>query len=386
MKKNKIHYLCFYAEMNSDYTFFPSAIPKIEYLVEVLKLDFSVQVVSCVKLSKLGFKKSRRKVVDDKEAHLYFSTFNSRFSFINKLEILLRWFQIIYYVFFKIKKGEKLLIYHSLFYYKIFNALIWFIKVDTILQVEELYHAVTPGLLHLEADENRYVLKFRKLLLVSDLLESKFKNFNNRTIVCYGDYRSLDFSPFKKHTSPVIENVNVVYAGVIESSRNAVFFALEVIKLLPNNYFLNIAGFGNNEDVKKLLSEINIINQGKERVKYLGYLTGSEYSNLLLKCDIGLSCHQYRDDELISADNSFPSKIIVYLKHRLVIVSNKINCVINSEVGQHITFFNSTPRDASDAILNVEINENLDSVISGLDYKFKKEFVVFLNQRYNDKC
>lgn len=379
MQKNKIHYLCFYAEKNSDYTFFPSAIPKIEYLVEVLKLDFSVQLVSCVKLSKFGFKKSRKKIIDDKESHLYFSTFNSKFSFFNKLEILFRWFQIIYYVFFKIRKGEKLLIYHSLFYYKLFKVLIRLTKVDTILQVEELYHAVTPGLLHLEAEENKYVSKFRKLLLVSDLLESKFKKINNRTLVCYGDYRSLDSSSLKKQTSHRVETIKIVYAGVIESSRNAVFFALEVIKLLPSNYCLYIAGFGNKEDEDKLLSEMNIINQGKERVKYLGYLTGSEYSNLLLKCDIGLSCHQYKNDELISADNSFPSKIIVYLKHKLVIVSNKINCVINSEIGQYITFFNSTPIDASDAILKVERNKNLDLVISKLDHKFKKSFVTFLN-------
>lgn len=381
MKKNKIHYLCFYAEKNSDYNFFPSAIPKIEYLVEVLKLDFSVQIVSCVKLSKFGFKKSTKKIIDDQESHFYFSTFNTRFSFFNKLEILFRWFQIICYVFFKIRKGEKLLIYHSLFYYKLFQVLIRLTKVETILQVEELYHAVTPGLLHLEAEENKYISKFRKLLLVSDLLETKFKKNNNLTIVCYGDYRSLESSSLKKQASSGLGTINIVYAGVIESSRNAVFFALEVIKLLPINYCLNIAGFGNKEDEEKLLSEMNIINQKEERVKYLGYLTGSAYSNLLFNCDIGLSCHQYKDHELISADNSFPSKIIVYLKHNLVIVSNKINCVVNSEIGQYITFFNSTPIDAAEAIVKLESNKNLDLVISKLDYEFKKSFVTFLNDK-----
>jgi hypothetical protein len=257
-----------------------------------------------------------------------------------------------------------------LFYLSVISLIIKYKKSTFILQVEELYSAVTPSLRHYENIEVSHINKFSKLIVVNDLIADRFVSSKKKIVVCYGDYGELDFNCFDKSKRSENE-IRIIYAGVIESARNAVFFALETLRLLPTNYKLYIAGFGSVEDINFLKEKISQFNSFNERIYYLGHLSGESYSKLLLNCDIGLSCHQYTEEELISADNSFPSKLIVYLKHNLSIVSNNLRCVKKSSVSEKINFFNDgNPQSAALVIKTVNLERDNTVLIKKLDKVF----------------
>ncbi len=381
MKINKtIHYLCFYASSQSNYDIFPSAIPKIEYIIKTLKKNHEVVVVSIAK-SKKGFIKSSVEKNSVLAKTFFFHTFKSRNLILDKIDVLFRYIQLIFYIFLRVKKNDTLLIYHSLFYFKIIKILKYFKKIDYVIQVEELYSSVTPNLRHLEDIEVGYLKTFKKIIVVNDLLKKKFSTNIVKPIVCYGDYSKIDYK-FESQQKVASSEVVLIYAGVIEQVRKAAFFAIDIIKFLPDNYKLFILGFGDDKDILSLISKIDNFNgEHSNRIIFKGYLSGKKYSQVLLSADIGLSCHQYSDEDIISADNSFPSKILTYLKHNLYVVSNDIKCVEKASIANEITFFSDNdPEKAANAIKDINYFEKSDKLlaIKNLDEEFTGELKTLL--------
>lgn len=370
--KKKIYYLNFYSkDALGDYNYYSSGWTKIEYLVSILERDYDITIVSPLSLKKRGLKLPKRITINKNVNLLHFLTFNM--FLIGKLDIIVRWLQVLFFLLINVKRNDTLIVYHSMFYLDAVKLFMKFKNVNVILQLEELYFSLSQQNYIFEKKETSFVKGFKKIIAVSDLLKEKFLDSDKKIIVGYGDYRPVE----NLHIAKDNTTCKILYAGIIDN-RQAAYIAAKTVKYLPPNFIIKIAGFGSEKDVKELNNIIDSINasEGAERAEFIGFLQGKEYLKLLQSCDIGLSCHSYTKEELISADNTFPSKLITYLKNNLTVVSNDIRCVKESKLSENIIFFSNTnPQDIAETILSKFKRTENKTLIEELDQQFQKNLL-----------
>ena len=86
---------------------------------------------------------------------------------------------------------------------------------------------------------------------------------------------------------------------------------------------------------------------------YDGCFSGREYIEFIQHCDIGL-CTQ--DPNAAFNATSFPSKILSYMSNGISVVSAKVPVVVDSPVGDLITYYDvQTPEEIAKAILKVNL-------------------------------
>ena len=361
----KIVYLNFYSsDFDDDYIPYPSGWPKIDYIVSILQQEHKIEMLAPLEKKTTGFRWFRYKRTKAGNKLVHVPTF--RIGKFFGLDTFFRQFFLLLYLLKNVSKNDILLIYHSMFFVGVVNFFLKIKKVSAVLQVEELYYTLNKKNHLFENREVDYVKSFTKLVLVNDLLKERFNNASNECIVAYGDYSKIEYQRNINSNN----KINILYAGTIEFARKAAFIAAETINYLPENYCINIAGFGSDQDISRFLRLVNEINSksNEKRINYLGFLQGSAYKKILLQSDIGLSCHSYTKEELVSADNTFPSKLIIYLKHNLAVVCNDIKCVRNSALADDVSFFgNSEPSEIADAILKIKFRANGRETIEKLD-------------------
>ena len=337
MKKLIIHYICLYTDENLYDKLFrePAECAKIEYIVEALKsAGYGIRLFS-TRSAKVRWRpvKPRTAVVDDNEKHQYvFSMAGNRL--MNKINAVLNRLQIVLYVLFRVKKSEPVLLYHQYYYYGVFTFLKRIKKFELVLEIEELHFTLTHKM---KEQELRFIKLADKYLLIQPGLLKQIDTDGKPYVIVYGDYRLPKTARAAFHDG----YNNVVFAGVIESRRNAAFLACKAAEYLDSRFRIHILGFGPEPEIQKLRGLIAEVNRrcGEERVLYHGKKTGAALTEFLNACRVGLSCHSYSEKDKESEQFSFPSKIMMYLAHNLWVVSPDIACVREAPFNGCIRFY-----------------------------------------------
>jgi hypothetical protein len=354
----------------------------MDYLISVInRLNFNLVIFSlgCSTAPPISFKRESITEIDSKTKYIFISSFNFLFEFVSRIWLYL---QVVNLILFRISKEDIVVVYHSLHLSRIINFLKPFRKFTLIFEVEEIYSAVLEKGEGFINNEIRSLMNANGYILVNDLLANKMKITNKPYVVCYGGYvrASASVDSLSHNT------IHLVYAGYLGGKESDLSLALETIILLPNNYSLNILGYGDSQDVNILLDRIEQINltYGREKVKYHGCLFGEEYSRFLRSCHIGLSTRVLSNKY---SDYTFPSKILVYLANNLIPVSPRLSCISESRIADRIVFYNdSNPQSVVAAILNIEFRDNGNSnidLISKLDTEFLDDLKHMLSNDTN---
>ena len=188
--KKTVHYFCFGVDsiIKDKLTYFPSAQPKIRYIIDTLKRNgYTTNMVSSCSIKKNGFFKRQSYSIDHMEKHIYFSSFKSSNKLINKISILFSFIQFIFYIVFIVKKGDLILIYHSLYYLKPIRILKKIKKFKFILEVEEIYSYLSEENRKFENEESELINSASAYLLVNDLLDEKIPLGSKKAIISYGN-------------------------------------------------------------------------------------------------------------------------------------------------------------------------------------------------------
>ncbi|CAA9203661.1 hypothetical protein FLA105534_04841 [Flavobacterium bizetiae] len=269
------------------------------------------------------------------------------------------------------------MVYHSYLLNKVVNFCRFFANFKLIYEVEEIYQAAWQNSNKKIKHEIEALQNADAFIFVNDVMNQKCNHHNKPFIVCYGNYNN------KKIAKSINYNIiNIVYAGFIGGKDSDVMLAIDSAEFLPDNYFLNVLGYGTEENIKGMKNKIKEINVkcGKEIVEYFGCLSGDEYDNFLKKCQIGLSTRVLIDEY---SDFTFPSKVLVYLSNNIIPVSSKINCILNSKVSESIVFYDeNSPASVAEAIVSIDVNKYYSQdkdVITDLDSKFILDFNKLLN-------
>lgn len=343
MKKRIIHYICLYTDESLQGKLFrePAECAKIEYMVEALKsAGYRICLFStrCVK-SHWRPAKPGTVIIDGDEKHQYVLSMAGN-ALINKINAVINRLQIILYVLLKVKKSQTVLLYHQYYYYGVFTFLKRIKKFELVLEIEELHFT----LMHkMKERELRFITLADKYLLIQPDLLRRIDIGGKPYLIAYGDYRMPGTSAAAFYNN----YDNIVFAGVIESRRNAAFVACRAAEYLDSRFRLHILGFGPEPEIQKLRRLTAEVNHrcGEERVIYHGKKTGVELSEFLNACRVGLSCHSYSEQDRESEQFSFPSKIMIYMAHNLWVVSPDIACVRNTPFNKCIRFYSNDNKE-----------------------------------------
>lgn len=377
---NHIKYISYYSGKESKEekrSCFPAAQNKIEYICKVLhEIEYRVTIVSAsvTEDTKGYFGKVTK--INDKTEIRYFRTFATGKKIKRIISVLSMRLFLFLYMLTTINKDETVLVYHSLGYASIVAAIKKIKKFRLVYEVEEIYTDVGNF-------SEKQKKKERRHLSCADgyIFSTEFLNYNINTdhkphAIVYGTYQ------VEKDRQVRIEDgkIHVLYAGTFDVNKGGADMAVMSGEYLSENFHLHIIGFGSEEDVRRIKSEISQVRQKtKAEVTYDGVLEGEEYIYFLQKCDIGLSTQK---PEEVFNNSSFPSKILSYLSNGLQVVSARIPVVEESAIGGLINYYEKhEPHQIAEAICRASIRNDSNNrmVIEQLDRQFRGELRQLLN-------
>ena len=363
-----LHYIVNYSSHNlcRKVRKFESVNNKVDYILSVLhRLNYDVSILSTLEGEfGAGFIPSDRGTTIYGDNIKYIATCGSSNLLYRIATVLLTYIQILFYLFFVVKKGDVVLLYHSyryiypLYFYRFFS------KRKVILELEELY-SITWGKYKNKSFEERYVRNVPDAyILVNNVIGKRCKLVKN-SIVCYGNYSFKNASFIKSDGL-----IRIVYGGLIKNDSDA-FKVVDITKHLSNQYRVHIAGYGDNKDIDLLKSKIDAVNDevGYKIIQYEGNLAKNDYYELLKKCSFGFCIKSMELSE--NSDYYYPSKILIYLGNGVVPICSKMNSVIKSDFSDNILFVNSTDSvEIAKEIMSASVDKFLNISLDRYDADF----------------
>ncbi len=345
-----------------------SSVNKVEYILKKIINETPITVLSASNSLEGISKKSIIKTNCGVPVILPFSM--GKKNLINKIiDRFIIKAQLLWWLIFKLKSKDTLIVYHSLGYMKIVSFAKKIKKFKLIIEVEEIYGDVLNNNYTIKKELNFFKLA-DSYIFPTELLNKKINVKNKPYVIIHGTY----------NVEPKLVNkfndgkFHCVYAGTFDSRKSGCIASVTSSLYLNEKYHIHIIGFGTKEDTEKIIKSIEgISNKTKCKVTYDGCFSGEEYLKFIQKCDIGLST---QNPIAKFNDTSFPSKILSYMANGLRVVSVMIPVVETSSIGKYLYYYyEQSPEKIAEAIKKVNFNDEYDSrkIISELDIKFQRE-------------
>ncbi len=268
------------------------------------------------------------------------------------------------------KEGDKVLIYHSLFYSTKYKKILDIAGVkNSLLFVAEIYSDVFNKTKLKRNSEIKYIRLFDKFICMSkNLSKICCDDSNKQCILLFGAYSS---NIQAKKTSN--NKINIVYSGTASRIKNGLYMAIEAMEYLDSNFLLHIYCPATQSALEAMKDKKNIV--------YEGYLSESLLNEALPNFHIGLASQDPFGD---FNSSSFPSKIIKYLSCGLSVVSSASISVIDSPFADVVKIFDPyDPERLAESIIEAskKINprDNIQ-IIEKMDYDFKIDVIKLIDK------
>lgn len=343
----------------------PAADTKIDYIITVLnKCGYAVDHISHASSSIPKFLPATVEQHGDNTLRYFASLGQTKSIF----RVFNRWFielQFFIWCLINIKRGEQILVYHSLGYDSAFIKLKSIKRIKIIGDIEEIYQDVSKQKISKEKNEYRFIEICDKFLFPNTVLNERLNKNNRSYLVCHGIYKANEIVAEKFSDG----KIHLLYSGTFDPVKGGAVASIRMAEFLPENYHLHITGFG---DDTAVLSELRRIkNVAKCDITYHGYLDNEAFVNLMQSCSIGL-CTQ--DPTSLLNLTSFPSKILNYMANGLVVLSGRNRAIEESSIADVIYYYDEqSPKAMADAVLRIEYidSEEGRNLLNELDRHFK---------------
>lgn len=361
---SRIIYVAHYSDphRNAERLSAPAAISKMDYLIGVMKdLGHEVEVWSLCEINErtglLTKSPASRGEINGVPIR-FFDRYSSRYKLVRGLLLRYSEMKIRREISRGIKKGDKVVVYHSLSSLHVLRKLRG-MGVPFILEAEEIYSDVI-GDRKLRRRELRHMRMADAYILPTALLSPEVNPGGRPEAIVHGVYRSepkLDIIKFGD--IPGERRIHCVYAGTFDPRKGGAAAAVLAAEKLPEDHHVHIIGFGTEKDtaeIKAMIAEVS--KRSAAKLTYDGLLQGEDYKRFLQSCDIGLST---QIPDAAFSGTSFPSKILSYLSNGLRVVSVRVPAVETSAIGGSIGYYDEqTPQSIADAIMRVDVNDGHD--------------------------
>lgn len=276
---------------------------------------------------------------------------------------------LLYFYVSGINSGDTVIEYHAL--YKLIPTFILckLKKVTLILELEEVFGVVSPDMDFLKKWFELKVIQLADGYIVPNPTLYDYVNDKTKPY-CVIEGR---ITPEKQVAEPANDGkIHLIYAGIINPDKGAGMI-LDIARYLDSNYIIHIIGYGEKDDIDRLVKDIESYNNdcvSSAAVVYDGLKTGTDYNIYLQKCHIGL-CPQIVKDDYNNA--SFPSKIASYLSNGLRVVATCSDAIENSRLRDLIVTAPYDPESIADAITKIDLHKALPINETLLSLKQKQE-------------
>lgn len=352
-----------------------SAVNKMDYICKSLEdIGKNVEIISASMISHKKYK-GRVEKISEHVTMRQFATVRAK-GIIGKIfSKIYRFFTLLFFLFFNVKKGENVIVYHSLSYITPVKMAKALKKFRLILEVEEIYGDVTGNKKTVKR-ELSFFKKADAYIFPTELLNEKINVQNKPYVIIHGTYQVEQDKKIPYNDG----KIHCVYAGTLDPRKGCCLVA-ESAEFLPENYHIHILGFGNDEDKKYLQNALLSVREKTAcTITYDGLRSGEEYIQFIQNCDIGLSP---QNPEAAFNETSFPSKVLSYLANGLRVVSINLKSITRSAVNDMLYYYKEgTPQALAEAIQSVDLSAPYNSRerIVKLDKEFKKELEILLRK------
>ena len=359
---SSLYYFGYYTYNSNpnDFKVFPGCNVKISYILNCIKINnLPVNVISLGE--SYTNKSSKNFKVDELENNYFVATCKGRI--FSRLFLIL---QVLYILFFKVKKSDVVIFYHVFYLLPIFKFAKYLKKFKLIIEVEESYQAAWGNGDEKIKKEIELLKNADGYIYVNDLLPNVIEKGKFYT-VCYGNYSVY----LRKKVNYTLKKIRMVYAGLINFNEHSdVVLAINTMQYLSDRYSLSIAGYGSKIDIN-LMNEYIQEKGLSDKVSYAGFFQGQEYDEYLTEFDIGLNPRMLQDQ---LSNYTFPSKVMSYLTHGLYVVSTPIQCIAASKVANLVSLSNdNTAESLSSAVLKINFDCSHHQIIDELHNNFVKD-------------
>lgn len=332
-----------------------SAVNKMNYIIQALqKAGYRVRVVSpaWTSLSSGNFAE-RSTPISENASLVCCSTFGAKSKLARLRRVLHSMFWLFRYLMKNTKKGESVLVYHTVYFSVPVRLAKFFRRFRLILETEEVYDNATKLSFPMNVMEKKLLAAADSYLFSTELLAKSFET-DKPYACCNGVY-----APAKRLAEPLQDGkIHLLYTGIIDFEKRGAFNAVEATQYLDENYVLHILGFGETEKLCERIDALNKTNACK--IIFDGLRQGDEFTRYCEQCHIGLSTQSMSGAYL---QTSFPSKILSYLSMGLSVVSCYVECVSACKIGDLVSYYyKDDPQEIAKAIRKVSV-ENGNAVI-----------------------
>lgn len=360
----------------------PAANDVVRYMADVFSEFDNVEIISPARtLNKKGYFKQRTNLINDKITLTLPPSFGARNSILKFLSVMQVRLWLFFYLLSNTKRGETVVVYHSLSYMKVIRLIQLIKKIKLTYEIREIYSDALPNSAFrnikygiYKRRELNYFAYADQYIFPTELLNDLINKGKKPYLIATGVYKSEERIVSRADDGLV----HIVYAGTLDPAKGGAEFAVQAAKYLPKNYWIHILGYGTDVMIEKILDEIRTVSKLTQcKVSYEGVLYNEEYRAFLQKCHIGLSTQNLAGS---FNDTSFPSKIFTYLANGLQVLSCSIRAVRDSAVGKYMFYYKSNePICIAEEILAIPINISSanNDVLSSLDKDLRKRIIQF---------
>lgn len=366
----------------------PAGREKMQYIAETTAKFEPVEIISPSGVTQNETSRGSVTELGDGISLRLFFSLGRKNCVIGKLSAILTKLCFAVYLFFHIRREEKVIVYHSMAYCKLIYWLKKIRKFHLILELEELYSDVNN-----KKHQKKWELKLAgtadAFIFPTEFLSRSINTKRKPEAIIYGTYRVEPARNCKVSQSNLQRQekkmIHCVYAGTFDPRKGGALAAAAAAEFLPANYHIHILGFGSEIEIKAMQEHIGkIARKSAAKVTYDGLLTGEEYIRFLQSCDIGLSTQN--PDAAFNA-TSFPSKILSYMANGLRVVSVRIPAIEASAIGSMLYYYdNQTSQQIAKAIMRVNLEDAYDSrrVLGTLDVRCEESLKCLMQKAENE--
>ncbi len=371
MEDKRIKYICYYdlpdARVNRSYVL--AATNKLNYIWDVLnRAGYGVDVVSasCCKETYLRYCKGELRQLGNENTLRLFPSLGGP-KILRVLGRYYLWVCFSLWFLFNVKRGEKIIVYHSLGYCKLLTRLRRLTGCQFIGEIEEIYQDVSQQKPSTCKAEYAFIECCSCYIFPTHLLNEKLNPEGKPSVLVHGIYSVEPSRNVKWEDS----DIHVVYAGTFDPNKGGAA-AAAAAGYLPKGYHVHICGFGSENDTNAIIKTIEETNARSEAVvTFDGLLSGEDFIIFLQKCQIGLSTQN--PDAAFNA-TSFPSKILTYLANGLQVVSIRIPAIEHSGIGSCLSYYDiQQPKEIAEAIIKCHKLQEPEEILRSLDQTFEIE-------------
>ena len=342
----------------------PACCNKMEYVAKAVnEAGCEVKIVSTAypKTGRFRFTKaSNTKNADGVQVHfLQAAGGRSRFS----KPFSQMWTKIVLFFFLlsELKKGQTIIVYHSMAYMTIFPLMKRLFSLKLILEVEEIYAEIVSLSSRQKKNEKKIFERADGYIFSTEVFNERVNIDKKPFVILYGNYSLAEIINTPKEDG----KTHIVYSGTFNAKKGGAMAAIEAARCLNSDYHIHITGWGTERETESIRKAIDSIQSHMEcELSYDGFIDNKDFPAYLQGFHIGL-CSQNPDDPLSSA--CFPSKIFVYMSNGLSVVSSSTEPIKKSRIARYLSFYDEQNGESiAKAIMRCNRKNNNRNVLSTL--------------------